>query len=67
MAEERLRKINEEQDVLRKKKEQQRDFYMKFLRQTAESNLKKVEEKRYHNIQQIITANDSAAALKIAN
>ena len=39
---------------------------MKFLRQTAETNLRKVEEKRYQNIKQIINANDSSAALKNA-
>jgi len=50
LAEERLRKITEEQDILKKKKEQQNEFYIKFLRRTAEENLKKVEEKRYQNV-----------------
>jgi hypothetical protein len=32
MAEERLKKINEEQDILKKKKDLQKETYLKFLR-----------------------------------
>lgn len=49
-----MRKLNEEQEVLRKKKEQQSQFYRRFLRQTAEENLKKVEEKRFQNVKQML-------------
>jgi hypothetical protein len=32
LAEERLKKINEEHELLKQKKDQQREFYTKFLR-----------------------------------
>lgn len=46
LAEERIKKINEEQNKLQKKKDQSKEFYMKFLKKTNEVNKQRLEVKQ---------------------
>ena len=54
MAEERIRKIQEEQNKLQKKKDQQKEFYIKFLKKTNEVNKQRLEVKQQQEFQQKI-------------
>jgi len=52
LAQERIKQINMENQRIQNQKNQQRDFYLKYLRQTAEKNIENLRTNpKYHQSQ----------------